>query len=140
MKTFSILMILSVIILITGCNARNIKYVEIGDKKISVEVADTPEERGEGLMFREELCEGCGMLFIMEEEIIPRFWMKNTLIPLDMIFISSNLEVVDILRAEPCEEDPCKVYSPKEKALYVLEVNKGTFDEGVIGKKAEISG
>jgi len=57
-------------------------------------------------------------------EIQVNFWMKDTLIPLDIIFINKDLRIVDIIQAVPCKKDPCKVYTPKNKAKYVLEVNK----------------
>ena len=113
-------------------------YVEINGEKIFVEVAKTMEKRLQGLANRDELCENCGMIFVFEKEWFHSFWMKNTKIPLDIIFINSDLEVVDILQAEPCQEERCKSYIPKEKALYVLEVNKGMFNETIVGKKTII--
>ena len=105
-----------------GCTRQS--YVDISGEKIIVEIADTPEERGQGLMFRESLCEDCGMLFVFEEEGLYSFWMKNTLIPLDMIFIDADGVIVTILSAEPCVEEPCESYTPIDDAKYVLEVNK----------------
>lgn len=92
----------------------------------NVEVVDTPETRAQGLMFREYLPEDEGMLFIFEEEDVYPFWMKNTLIPLDMIWINSDWTVVYVARdVQPCEEDPCPSINPWVPALYVLEVNAG---------------
>ncbi len=110
------------------------KYVEVNGEKIFVEVADSEEEREKGLMFMEELCENCGILFIFEEERTHSLWMKNTLIPLDMIFINSNRKVVDVLHALPCSEEPCRIYTTREKALYVLETNYQKFNSTLIGK------
>jgi len=62
-----------------------------------------------------------GMLFIYKEEKFYNFWMKNTLIPLDIIFINKNLEVTTVHEAVPCVEDPCDIYSGFGK--YVLELN-----------------
>ncbi len=90
-----------------------------------VEIADSAEERAKGLMYREALDEGKGMLFVYPEEGIYNFWMKNTLIPLDMIWISSDRRIVHIEEAVPCKEDPCYVYQPAKKALFVLEINGG---------------
>ncbi|MEK6882410.1 MAG: DUF192 domain-containing protein, partial [Nanoarchaeota archaeon] len=119
--------------LVSGCN-----YVYIGGEKISIELADTPEEMNRGLMGRETLCDSCGMLFIFQEEDYFSFWMKNTLIPLDMVFINSNMTIIDVLHATPCEKEPCQIYTPKEKAQYVLETNGGKFDYRIIGEKVII--
>ena len=106
-----------------------------------MEVVDTSEERRIGLMNRESLPQQAGMLFIFEEERVLSFWMKNTLIPLDMIFISKDLEIVSIQKnAQPCESDPCKLYGSVFPAKYVVEVNAGFSDRNGIkeGNKIEI--
>ncbi|MBD3259779.1 DUF192 domain-containing protein [Candidatus Woesearchaeota archaeon] len=128
-----VFVLISALIIIVGCAP--ISYVEINREKITVELAESLEEKKKGLMYREELCDSCGMLFVYEEENKLSFWMKNTLIPLDMIFINSDLEVVDVLHAEPCTADPCKHYIPRENAQYVLEANANKFDESIIGQK-----
>jgi uncharacterized protein len=94
-----------------------------------IEVVDTPEARQQGLMFRENLPAGSGMLFIFDGVGVYPFWMKNTLIPLDIIWINSNKKVVHVANAVPCVEDPCEIYNPNAQALYVLEVNAGVVDE-----------
>lgn len=94
--------------------------------KISVEIADDNNEREKGLMFRERLDENSGMLFVFDDESYRSFWMKNTLIPLDIIFIGKNFEIVDIKNAVPCREYPCALYKSSKPAKYVLEV-KGNF-------------
>lgn len=92
---------------------------------IYVEIADEWPEMERGLMHRESLPEEEGMLFIFPQSGFYPFWMKNTLIPLDAIYISANGTIVDILQMEPCISDPCPTYPPDAEALYVLEVNKG---------------
>jgi uncharacterized protein len=105
----------------------NKKHKEICIKKIciKVEIAKTENERNIGLMYKEYLSENEGMFFIFENEDKHQFWMKNTFISLDIIWINRDFEIVDIIQAEPCVSLECDIYKPREKALYVLEVNKG---------------
>lgn len=118
-----IFFLLLLIFVISSCSKES--QVVINGNKIDVEIADEPQEQSTGLMNRESLGENNGMLFIFDNEQVRNFWMKNTLMPLDMLFISKDLVIVDIIEAEPCREDPCGIYSGKEPAKYVLEVNKG---------------
>jgi len=108
---------------------------------IVAELADTPETREKGLMFRESLPKGGGLLFIFEVAKPYRFWMKNCKFPIDIIWINEAKEVVYIAKdAPPCTGDPCPTYGPKnEAALYVLEVAAGfSVKEGVkIGTKLQ---
>jgi len=100
-----------------------------GEHVFSVEVADNLASQSKGLMFRKSLRESRGMLFVWKDEQTRSFWMKNTLIPLDMIFIDSNWTVVEINKnAVPCEETECSVYDSRIPAQYVLEINGGLGD------------
>ncbi len=102
---------------------------ENGPAAFVVEVADDSQERQQGLMFRTELGPNRGMLFIFDQEEPQTFWMKNTLIPLDMVFISSAGTVVSVQRAIPCEADPCQLYPSGAPAIYVLEIAGGLADQ-----------
>jgi uncharacterized membrane protein (UPF0127 family) len=94
-----------------------------------VEKARTPGERQQGLMYRNSLGRDRGMLFIFEQEDIYPFWMKNTKIPLDMLWLDSRRKVVEVMtNVPPCEQDPCPVYTPPKKAVYVLELSAGTVE------------
>ena len=74
---------------------------------VEVEVADTPAKRERGLMFRKELADGQGMVFLFDEEGEHSFWMKDTLIPLDLIFVDSSGRVTGIVaRARPLTLEP----------------------------------
>ncbi len=98
---------------------------------INVEVANTSIQRSTGLMYREFLATDKGMLFIFEEEVILRVWMKNTFIPLDIMFISEEGKLVSLLRnVQPCSQPPCAIYNSHKPAKYMLEVNAG-----FVGKK-----
>jgi uncharacterized membrane protein (UPF0127 family) len=90
------------------------------------EIAVTAAERGRGLMNREALAKDRGMLFVFPEEGLHSFWMKNTRIELDIIFIAGDLRVVSISnRARPCRKEPCDLYSPAGNAAYALEIAGG---------------
>ncbi len=101
--------------------------VKIGDQSWIVEIAKTPAQRHQGLMFREELEVGTGMLFVFEEEDFHSFWMKNTLIPLDIIWIGKDMNVIETHTLQPCSTEECPTTEPSQKAKYVLEINAGEF-------------
>lgn len=88
---------------------------------VRVELANTPKERAIGLMYRKELAPDHGMLFMFQKDISQPFWMKNTYISLDIIFIDNNMEIVAIHRdAKPLSEE---LIHSKKPYRYVLEVN-----------------
>jgi len=98
-----------------------------GTFNIKAELATTLRQLQRGLMYREKLDVGEGMLFIFKKPQIPSFWMKNTLIPLDMMFIGEDLIIRYIeQKAPPClNSDDCKLYRPPVPVKYVLEVPGG---------------
>lgn len=111
-----------------------IKIVTSGEESkiipVYVDVADDPQERERGLMFRKNMEQNNGMLFIFGGSVDNNlsFWMKDTYIPLDIIFIDSDLRIVDIIEAvQPClqQQETCPSYPSKQPAKYVLEVNAG---------------
>lgn len=101
--------------------------IRINNEVILAEVADTAEKRKTGLMNRDDLEDGSGMLFIFNDDTVPNFWMKNTLIPLDMIFISADKTINHIEKnVPPCPpETDCPNYSSPYTTQYVLEVPGG---------------
>lgn len=99
---------------------------------VTAEAADTPEEREVGLMFRDSLAEDRGMLFVFFEKTTSGFWMKNTRIPLSIAFFDRDGGIVDIVDMEPCEREPCTVYTSDEPYVGALEVNQGFFDRNGI--------
>jgi uncharacterized membrane protein (UPF0127 family) len=117
-------------------------YVCINNRCFTVELATTQSERQYGLMNRKSLDLDKGMLFIFEDEGDHHFWMKNTLIPLDIIWINSSQNVVYIHKnAQPCNSYYCPSIDPGKNARYVLEINGGLSDKYnmSIGDKANIS-
>lgn len=124
-KASKIIIVLLLFLIACTPEEKIIKTVKIGDGIFYVEVADTPEKRVKGLMLRESLDNGKGMLFEFQDEFPRSFWMKDTLIPLDIIFISKDKVIVNITTAGPCQTMPCKSYSSGKPAMYVLEINAG---------------
>jgi uncharacterized membrane protein (UPF0127 family) len=114
---------------VAGCS-RQSPQVCLRDSCFDVELATTASERAQGLMFRYSLDANAGMLFIYEEERRRAFWMKNTYIPLDIIWLNRDGEVVYIAKnVQPCRDASyCPRISPDAAAAYVLEVNAGTCD------------
>ncbi len=100
-------------------------YVIVAGVRLSVEVADTPTERGRGLSGREMLPENSGMLFVFDKPGRYGFWMYGMKFPLDIIWIDESLRIVYFVEdAQPCA-NICETYEPPTDALYVLEVNAG---------------
>jgi len=102
-------------------------WVELGGQRYTVEVADDDDERAQGLMFRDALPAGHGMLFIHEQEGPQSYWMKNTRIPLDILYFDNARRLVSQQRGvPPCTlGDACPTYPSGAPARYVLELNAG---------------
>ncbi|MFW5443250.1 MAG: DUF192 domain-containing protein [Methylococcaceae bacterium] len=102
---------------------------------MDVEIARTKVQRALGLMHRTYLTAESGMLFVFEQNGIQRIWMKSTLIPLDILFVSTQGRIVSMIKnLQPCRRAPCNIYGSIESAKYMLEVNAGIID----GKQIEI--
>jgi len=112
---------------LTGCASASSRWVELGGKRYDVEIADTDAERERGLMFRDSLSAGRGMLFIHEREAPQAYWMKNTRIPLDILYFDNSRRLVSQQRdVPPCSlGDACPPYPSEVPARYVLELNAG---------------
>ncbi|MEK6872684.1 MAG: DUF192 domain-containing protein [Nanoarchaeota archaeon] len=122
-----IFLIIAFVIIFYGYNNASNKIC-FEDFCFTIDIADDNLERQKGLMFREELCFNCGMLFVFEQENNYKFWMKNTLIPLDIIWMNKNFVIQYIAYdVPPCEIEDCPFYSPPKeiKSKYILEVNSG---------------
>ena len=98
--------------------------------ELQVEIADEEAELQRGLMERTALAEDAGMLFVFDQEQPLSFWMKDTLIPLSIAYISAEERIVDIQDMQPLDETP---HPSAEPAQYALEVNQGFFAEHNIG-------
>ncbi len=137
MKKASTVALLAAVFFLTGqcvfCQSpgpeRFIKVIFPGGKSVTAELAVTDEERARGLMFRRQILPDQGMLFVFGEPGLHSFWMKNTLISLDILWLGADRRIIHIERnVPPCKEDPCPSYGPDEPALYVLELIAGGAD------------
>jgi uncharacterized membrane protein (UPF0127 family) len=128
----------------SSSNLTEVTFSGDGVEKSSllVEVADTDEERRRGLMFREELDENRGMLFTWDETENRSFWMKNTLIPLDIIFIDEEKSIINIEEAYPqpgVKDAELERYRSEEAAKYVIEANLNYTDRNRIRENDTVS-
>lgn len=112
------------------------KVATLGNKKINIEIADTPESRAKGLSQRENINENEGLLFIFEKkDVSPAFWMKDMLIAIDIIWINDEkiVQINNDVQPEPGKTDSkLKLYAPNQPVDYVLEVKSGFTDKNNI--------
>lgn len=112
-------------------------WVIFGTDTVVAEVAATADERAEGLMYRDEVPDGTGMLFVFQDNQPRSFWMANTYVALDIAYMDPSFRVVDIIAMEPLVTDS---YPSKAPAMFGLEVRQGWFAEHdiAIGAQARI--
>ncbi|MFH0738148.1 MAG: DUF192 domain-containing protein [Candidatus Micrarchaeota archaeon] len=129
LAAFAILLILIIFFITAKGEKRRVTLINAEGARfpIDVEIANNSLTRAKGLMGRQTLGENEGMLFIFDKSGIYPFWMLNTTIPLDAVYIAENGSIVDIIEMEPCGLNitKCRLYTPKAEARYVLEVNRG---------------
>jgi hypothetical protein len=128
--------LLAALALAVGCGADERRAVIVtreGEVSLEVELADTPEERRQGLMNRRSLPERSGMLFLYERDERGGFWMKDTLIPLSIAFIDADGRILRILDMEPCAAEPCPIYDAGVAYRAALEVGQGAFERLGVG-------
>jgi len=114
-------------LMLSGCVYGNGQWVQLGGQRYVVEVADDDAERERGLMFREEMAANHGMLFVHEREEPRAYWMKNTRIPLDILYFDDSRKLISQQRdVPPCAlGNGCPPYPSEAPARYVLELNAG---------------
>ncbi|MEK7218039.1 MAG: DUF192 domain-containing protein [Patescibacteria group bacterium] len=103
------------------------------DLPLQVEVAATPEQQATGLMGRESVAGG--MLFVFSEQRELAFWMKNTLVPLDILFFTQDGSFTGSARMEPCRTDLCPSYYSPGPAQYALEMPAGFVEDKEVGRE-----
>jgi hypothetical protein len=113
------------------------RLLKLGSHALKVEVAQTEEQRSQGLMFRKKLGRDEGMLFIFEDPGYYAMWMKNTLIPLSVAFVDASGVVLNVADMEPQTLDSHGAQGP---AVYAIEANKGWFAEHKVGAGDKVTG
>lgn len=137
MKGYKIILFLLIFSAVSSAwmNSGN-KYIPVflpNGEKITAELAVTDEERQRGLMFRDELGENQGMLFIFKSEGFYSFWMKNVNFSIDILWLNADKRIVHIEEnVPPCKNEPCPSYTPDLPALYVLELKAGSVKENCL--------
>lgn len=126
-RSFASMLVFLLLAPLAGCASEG-PWVELKGQRYVVEVADDHAERTRGLMFRDRLEPGAGMLFVHDIEQPLAYWMKNTRIPLDIFYFDEDRRLVSVSRGvPPCSlGDRCPNYPSNAPALYVLELDAGT--------------
>jgi uncharacterized membrane protein (UPF0127 family) len=120
-----ILLLAIAVFLCSACFAREPSVV-LNGQRFTVELAETQEKQALGLMFRDSLPDSHGMLFVFPAESLRSFYMKNTRIPLDIIYFDEDMRLVSVAEnARPCRTRRCPSYLSEGPAKYVLELNAG---------------
>jgi hypothetical protein len=112
--------------------------LQIANKRITAEVADTPSTMQTGLMYRKSMPEDHGMIFVFSSERQASFWMRNTHIPLDIAYLDRTGKILEIHAAKPLDETPLP--SATSNIAYVLEMNQGWFAKKKIPTGTQITG
>jgi len=101
------------------------EQLNLGGEEYLLEIARSAKQRNHGLMFRDHLDERQGMLFIYPRSGNHRIWMKNTLIPLTVVWVDESNKVIGIKKLFPCDYDPCPSYGVSIPSKYILELSSG---------------
>jgi uncharacterized membrane protein (UPF0127 family) len=136
MRIYSFILLLSV----TVCsNAAGPEFsnsrVMIQDQEFNLQIAISPWQRMHGLMHRSSLPDNAGMLFVYPDAGEHRIWMKNTLIPLTVIWLDDQLRVIDIKLLQPCRQTKCPVFGATAPSRYVLELHQSQLRQFRIGDR-----
>ena len=105
---------------------------------VRLEVAADPATRARGLMERERVPPGTGMVFLYPADVAESFWMKNTLVPLSIAFVAADGRVVSVAEMTPCKADPCPSYAPAGPYRYAVELAAGSFGDAGVGPGAKV--
>jgi uncharacterized membrane protein (UPF0127 family) len=111
--------------------------LSVGLYKIDAQIAQTPQQREIGLMFRKEMPQAEGMIFVFEQPATQCFWMRNTILPLTAAFVADDGRIVNLVDMQPMTENS---HCSLEPVRYVLEMNQGWFAKKNIKKGAKLGG
>lgn len=111
--------------------------LSVGLYKLDVQIAQTPLQREIGLMFRKEMPQAEGMIFVFEQPATQCFWMRNTILPLTAAFVADDGRIVNLVDMQPMTENS---HCSLEPVRYVLEMNQGWFAKKNIKKGAKLGG
>ncbi|KIQ34453.1 hypothetical protein RT97_07880 [Variovorax paradoxus] len=111
--------------------------LSVGLYKIDTQIAQTPQQREIGLMFRKTMPQAEGMIFVFEQPATQCFWMRNTLLPLTAAFVADDGRIVNLVDMQPLTENS---HCSEEPVRYVLEMNQGWFAKKNIKKGAKLGG
>ncbi|MBL8021445.1 MAG: DUF192 domain-containing protein [Leptospirales bacterium] len=134
--------LVSLFLLIAACDSLRTQHlkrqnIRVGEFTISAEIAASPSERERGLMYRTSLGDDEGMLFVFPEATMQAFWMKNTLIPLDVAYFDDQGYLIEVVTMQP--DGGARTYPSSEPTLYALEMKAGWFAKRAIRKYTRLT-
>ncbi len=132
LKIIVVVLFCGMLLLLGSRKEKSVFDIQLGEEKLKVWIVESEKERSKGLSGIEEMSVD-GMLFVFQEEILPLFWMKEMNFPIDIIWINSQKEIVEITENIYPETYP-EIFSPSTAVKYVIEVNAGWCEEHKIKK------
>jgi hypothetical protein len=140
MPGFARIYLLLSLVLFTSCSAdRAFPVVDLtlNGKLYHIEVADTQNRKSRGLMFRESIKRNAGMLFPYDSPVHLNIWMKNTLIPLAVLWLDDEARIIYREILQPCRTANCPSFGPEQRSMYALELHPAELDRFKVGEQLE---
>lgn len=140
MPFFARIYLVLLLVLVTSCSADErspVVDLTLNGKLYHIEIADTPNRKSRGLMFRESIKRNAGMLFPYDTPVHLNIWMKNTLIPLGVLWLDNEARIIYRKILPPCRVANCPSFGPEQPSSYALELHPAELDRFKVGEQLD---